>query len=60
MSVQWTNGEIKEAQAFKNAQEVGSFICRYGIDPPFLDDVVASASLGEEMLDAIEMHMQEL
>jgi len=53
MSVRWVNGEIKATQRF-TWQMAGAFLCRYGINPPFKDDVVASVCLGEEIIDAIE------
>ena len=54
MSVRWLNGEIKSSQRF-TCQMSGAFLCKYGIDPPFEDDVVASVCLGEEIIGAIEL-----
>ena len=49
----WINGEIKTPQRFTR-QMAGAFLCRYGIDPPFADDVVASVCLGEEIINTID------
>jgi len=51
--VTWINGEIKTPQRFTR-QTAGAFLCRYGIDPPFADEVVASVCLGEEIIAAID------
>ena len=53
MRVTWINGEIKTPQRF-TCQMAGVFRCRYGIDPPFPDDVVASICLGEEIITSID------
>ena len=60
MRPRWSDGKVEHIQPFTRRSEVYAFHCKYGIHPPFIDDIVASICLGEAVIESVESMNAEI